>query len=313
MTSPRPLLRRFVDYQHDAWFGPGDARALAIARVLIFGTVWPAFEQRDYAGYVEFAESGWYPVSFFRAWSVPLLDLHSLQALALVSWVALLFAALGLGFRVAAPVAAFSTLYLHGVPQNFGKVNHAENLLMIALFVLACSRASDAWSVDAWLRRRRRSAPALVPQGGWYRWPLRFVGLMVVTMYAAAGCSKLIHSSWTWALSPSFQRLLLRHHFTHHPPTEIGVWIASMPAVCQGLALGALLTELAAPLALLGAVPFGLLVSALFAMQTGIYLLIGVKFESMVPMFLCLLPWQRMLAAMDRRRVAGQVARNAGV
>lgn len=299
-------LRRLAGAQHDAWFAPSDPRALAIGRFLIFGYVWPGLTVPDYAVYADFASSAWYPVSFFKAWSVPLLDAASLQSLALVSTIALACAALGLAYRVSAPIAALSTLYLHGVPQNFGKINHSENLLMLALCVFACARAADAWSLDAFLRRLRgRSVGPAAPSGA-HRWPLRFVGLMVITMYTAAGASKLMHSGWDWALSGAFQRLLLRHHFTHQPPTELGVWLASMPLLCNALALGALLTELLAPLALLGRLPFGLLVSALFAMQTSIWLMLGVKFTPMIPMFLCLLPWALLLARFDQLRARAQ-------
>jgi hypothetical protein len=297
-------LRRLARDQHDAWFAPLDPRALAIGRIMIFGYIWPGFTVPDYAVYAEFGGSSWYPVSFFKAWSVPLLGGDALQLLSLVSTVTLLFAALGLSYRISAPVAALSTLYLHGVPQNFGKINHSGNLLMLALLVFACARAADAWSVDAGLRKLR-SAPA-VEWSGAHRWPMRFVALLIVTMYASAGISKLKASGWDWALSDSFQRLLLRHHFTHHPPTDIGLWVAEMPLLCNALALLALSTELAAPLALIGRWPFALLIGALFAMQCSIALLMGVAFTAMLPLFLCLLPWPVLLSRLDGLRRRGQ-------
>lgn len=303
MTS---LLRRLADEQHRAWFAPADARTLAIGRILIFWYAWPGFTVQDFAVFADLASSAWYPVSFFRAWSVPLLDGTGLQALAVVASVATLFALLGLLYPISAPVAAFASLYLRGVPQNFGKVNHAENLIMIALVIFACARAADAWSIDAWLTRRwqqlRRLGAQATLQSGAYRWPMRFVALLVATMYTAAGCSKLLRSGWDWAFSSSFQHLLLRHHFTHVPPTQVGVWIATMPLLCKALAFGALATELATPLALFGRLPFGLMFSALFSMQVSIWLLMGVRFSAMLPLFLCLLPWHAVLARLDAAR-----------
>jgi hypothetical protein len=298
--SPLRWLRTFLQNQDSAWFAPADARALAICRVILFWNVWPGFRVVDYAFYADFRSSAWYPVSFFRAWSVPLLEAPGLHAVSLVASVASLCALLGLLYPLSAWMTFLATLYLHGVPQNFGKVNHSDNLLILALCVFACARAADAWSLDALIRPhiprwRQPSSPS-----GHYRWPVRFIALLVVVMYASAGCSKLIHSGWDWALSESFQRLLLRHHFTHKPPTQLGVWIASMPALCKALALGALLTELSAPLALLGRWPFRVILPALFLLQVSIWCVLGVKFTPMLPLFECLLPWNAFVMLLDR-------------
>jgi hypothetical protein len=121
-------------------------------------------------------------------------------------------------------------------------------------------------------------------------------------MYAAAGACKLINSGWEWALSDSFRRLLLRHHFTHHPPTHIGVWIADHPSLCKALAFMALCTELSAPLALLGRWLAAVILPGLFLLQVSIWLLLGVKFSPMLPLFLSLLPWNAVLCALDRAK-----------
>jgi hypothetical protein len=297
-TGALGWLRRRVAYQHDAWFGAADARHLAICRLLLFGYAWPGMAVPGYAEYAAYRDSAWYPVSFFRAWSVPLLGASGLEALSWVLSMASLLALVGLCYPIAAPVAALSCLYLRGVPQNFGKINHSENLLVIALLVLALSHAADAWSLDA-LWRRLRGHGQRLRAGGHYRWPIRFIGLLVITMYGAAGLSKLAASGWDWALGDSFRRLLLRHHFTHRPPTEWGVWVAGFPTLCRALALGALLTELLSPLALLGKWPYRVVLVALGCMQLGIYLLLGVAFRPMLPVFFCLLPWAQLLGGLD--------------
>jgi hypothetical protein len=292
-------LRWLAAGQHEAWFAPADARSLAVCRVLLFWHIWPGWRIEGYASFAEFGSSAWYPVSFFKAWSIPLFDASVLGVMSLAANVLALCALVGFAYPLSAAGTALLSLYLRGVPQNFGKVNHSDNLLIFALLVFAFAKAADAWSVDAVLRQRLwKKKPPASPSGE-YRWPVRFISLLIVTMYGAAGASKLLNSGWDWALSDSFRLLLLRHHFTHQPPTQIGVWIAELPALCKALALAALLIELSAPLALLSTWLHRLLLPALFALQVGIWLLLGVKFSAMLPLFLCMLPWGYAVSCLD--------------
>jgi hypothetical protein len=293
LAAPGSWLGALLRYQHDAWFAPADARALAICRVVLFGDVCWSLSQDDVAAYADFVPTAWYPVSFFRAWSVPLLGAEGLQALCMVAVLATLAAALGVAYRLSAPLAALTTLYLRGVPQNFGKVNHSQNLLIVALFVFACARAADAWSFDAWVKQRWARQPAAAPSGC-YRWPIRFISLSIVTMYGAAGLRKLLRSGLHWALGDSFRLLLLRHHFTHSPPTRLGVWIADS-RWCKALAVSALALETFSPLALLSRQLYRVIVPGLFVLQVSIWLTLGVYFRPMLPLFVCLLPWGEAL------------------
>lgn len=308
LALPGRLWRALSRHQVDAWFRPADPRVLAICRVLVFWYVWPGFVIEDYASYAAFKSSAWFPVSFFAAWSVPLFDASVLSALSVAANVLVLFALLGFAYPLSAWGAALVTLYLRGVPQNFGKVNHSENLLIFALFVFALARAADVWSLDALIRRWVSKSwlstrpPDGAPRDA-YRWPVRFILLLIVTMYGAAATSKLMNSGLAWATSDSFRLLLLRHHFTHRPPTQIGVWLANSPQLCHVLAFGALAVELSSPLALLGKWPARLILPALFGLQLGIWLLLGVKFAPLLPLFMCLLPWHYVLMVLDASKV----------
>src|SRR5690606_32565774 len=67
LELPGRALRWVLARQHDAWFAPADARALAVCRVILFWHVWPGFRVEDYSSFVAFRGSAWYPVSFFEA------------------------------------------------------------------------------------------------------------------------------------------------------------------------------------------------------------------------------------------------------
>lgn len=303
LTQPFRTLGR---NQYQAWFGNDDPRVLAIARLLVFSYLWPAFDLPNHARWLAFRNSAWQPVGLFKALDIPLLSATSLNVLDVLFYVSSLFALLGFFYRGAAWTAALTWLYLEGLPQQFGKINH-DQLLLFAVVVLAMSNAADAWSVDAWLKKRR-GLPAALPSGE-YRWPVRFLGLLILTMYAAAGGSKLLRTGLDWAASDSFRWLLLRHHFTHSPPTRIGVWLADFPQLCKGLSFFALALECLCPLALLGKWPYRITLLGLASLQLGIFVSMGVGFPHMIALFGSQAPWQAVLGFVDRKwKSLGQAA-----
>ena len=288
-------------------FKPVSATGLACSRIAFFGYAWYGLGRSDLEQWIPYQKVAWRPVGIFKLLELPLASAPVLGWLSHVFWGSLLCAALGLAYRVSAFTAAVTGLYVLGVGNNFGKVSHGTNLFVLALFVFAMARAADKLSLDQLIVRLWRSrgtssdsspkaALAEPPKSGEYYWPLRFVLLLVVVMYCSAGISKLRVSGWSWALSDNFERLLLRHHFTHSPPTTWGVEIASHGHLTQGLALSALLIELLCPLALFSKWAFRFFVPALLGLQIGIYLLIGVAFRPMLPLFLCLAPWGKLWA-----------------
>jgi hypothetical protein len=299
------VARALGSYFLTMWFKPVSATGLAGARIAFFGLAWYLFVRSDLAEWIPYQKVAWRPVGIFKLLDLPLASAPVLGIVSHVFWGSLLCAALGLAYRVSAVTAAVTGLYVIGVGNNFGKVSHSTNLYVLGLFVFAMARAADTWSLDQlivrlWRSRgwgsgsSREAACAEPPKSGEYYWPLRFVLLFVVVMYCSAGISKLRVGGWSWALSDSFERLLLRHHFTHSPPTTWGVEVARHAYVTQGLALSSLLIELLCPLALFSKWAYRLFIPALMGLQLGIYLLIGVSFRPMVPVFLCLAPWEKL-------------------
>jgi hypothetical protein len=301
------VARAVGNYFLALWFKPVSATGLAGSRIAFFGLAWYLLRRIDLAEWIPFQKVAWRPIGIFKLLGLPLASAPVLSMVSQVFWASLLCAALGLAYRVSAFTAAVTGLYYFGVGNNFGKVSHGTNLYVLGLFVFAMARAADKWSLDqlilrVWKSRgssggsSRTAALAEPPKSGEYYRPLRFVLLLVLVMYCSAGISKLRVSGWSWALSDSFERLLLRHHFTHSPPTTWGVEVARHGYFTQGLALSALLIELLCPLALFSKWAFRFFIPALLGLQLGIYLLIGVTFRPMLPVFACLAPWEKLWA-----------------
>jgi hypothetical protein len=282
----------------EPWLRPSDPRALAACRLILFWCAWPGFRFGSHAAFAEFEGGpGWQGVGLPGLLHLPLAGPAGFAAVGVGITLCTGLALAGLGYRVVAPIAAFLKLYAAWVPQGAGKINHGGLLFTLVLFVIAFAPAADAWSLDAVIRRVR-GRPRAEPSAE-YTWAIRFIALMVVTMYGAAGLSKLIRSGLGWAFSDNLQRLLLGHQFTSDPPTMLGVSLASYPLLCRALACMALGFEITAPLALFSRTYYRVVIPGLAALQLMIWLTLGVLFREMLFVFACLLPWNAWVARAD--------------
>ena len=98
------------------------------------------------------------PIPLFAVPSIPLLPAGAIALIQIAFKLALALAAVGLFTRLALAAAFGCSVYLLGLPQNFGQIQHFDTLVVLVFGILAMSRAGDAWSIDAW-RRSRRGAP----------------------------------------------------------------------------------------------------------------------------------------------------------
>ncbi|HWP04502.1 MAG TPA: HTTM domain-containing protein [Polyangiaceae bacterium] len=282
------------------WLREADPRALAVVRLILFGYAWPGFRFGSKASFAEFEGVSWHPIGIPALLQVPLLSPAGLDIVGVLITFTTGFALLGFGYRLTAPLAAFLKLYASWVVQSSGKVNHGGLLFTLVLFVIAFSHAADAWAVDAFLRRRK-GFPRPGPSAE-YHWPVHFIALLCVTMYGAAGLTKLGVSGPEWALGDGLRLRFLSHHFTHQPPTRLGVWLADYPLVCRVLASASLCLEFASPLALWNRSVYRTVLPCLALLQLMIWLTLGVRFREMVATFACLLPWGALIARLDALR-----------
>jgi hypothetical protein len=293
----RPRLSGLGRSLATPWLLKADPRALAVCRLILFGFMWPGFHVSSVNAYASFRTITFRGVGILEALGVPLFSPSILDSIGWASTVTCSCALFGVLFAFTAPAAAVLNLYQNWVVQSSGKTNHGGLLFTCVLFVLAFSRASDAWSVDA-LVRQLRGKPRPRPSAA-YRWPVAFIGAMVATQYGAAGLSKLSHSGWQWGLSGSLRWRLLSHQFTHEPPTKIGIWIARSPGLAKVLGTAALALEVSSPLSQLNKWAYRVIIPSLALLQFCIWLMMGVMFREMIVIFACLLPWNALLTRLD--------------
>jgi uncharacterized membrane protein YphA (DoxX/SURF4 family) len=111
---------------------------------------------------------------------------------AMFGWVAATVCLL-LGFltRLSAAGAWLLSLSFAGLNQYID--NAGDQIRGIILFYLMLCPAGAAWSLDAWLRRRRGGPAGPVRV---YPWPLRLLFLQLVLIYFLNGLYKLTGSNW---------------------------------------------------------------------------------------------------------------------
>lgn len=283
------------------FFAPSAPTNLACTRIALYGLLLGLSWTWEFSTWGTFGGALWRPVPGFFFVSPPK---PSVAFLTVATWlwrVSLLSACLGVLTRASAAVAFVLGFYLLGFTNNFGFVYHNDAPIVIALGVLAASRPGDALSVDA--RRRRQ----VVEASSEYTWPLRMIQILMVMMFVGAGVNKLRASGLAWIDAEPMRYLLVRHHFTHVPPTDLGLWIAEIPSLCFLLAASTVVLELGAPLALFSRRARRFWVPGLLCMQLGIWLTLGLKFFTCMACYAAWVNWETLAPRLRRigsRRLA---------
>jgi hypothetical protein len=117
---------------------------------------------------------------------------------------------------------------------------HMVSALLVALLCLLPSRWGDAWSVDAWWKRRNlRPARTGSPQE--YGYTIWMPGVVIGVIFAAAAVAKLHESGIAWILNGT-----VKYHFLSDAasaPLDWGLRVGLYPKLAVALSFGAILME----------------------------------------------------------------------
>lgn len=263
------------------------AETLGMFRIAFYAAVLAIYVTWDMRPWAFVSTVFWMPVSIFRFLPGPPRDAVLIGILQLVWKFSLLSSAAGLLTRVNTAIAAVLGVYLLGLPQNFGKINHMEGIVAILLCIFAVARCGDAFSLDAALFRPRARAESFE-----YRWPVRLGQFLFTMVFFAAGVSKLSVSGVEWMTADNLRYWLVQHQYTHSASMALGLFVARSTPLCGVIAVATVVLELSMPLAFFSRrLRLPLLVSLLL-LQTGIALTMGVYFTPYLTGYLLFLPWE---------------------
>lgn len=212
-----------------------------------------------------------------------------------VALVTTTLALIGLFTRYSAVVSVVLAVYLIGVPQLSGKVNHLHHVVLICA-VLACSRCGDALSLDAlWRAIRRADRGVVAPPGPGVRYglPIRIAMLVLATVYFFPGFWKIASNGPQWVFSDNltnhmYQKWFELEHYT--PPIPLH----KAPFAGPGGALFAVVFELGFPLALLWRPTRALWGVLGITFHNLTNLLMQISFITLQSMYVMFVDWQRL-------------------
>ena len=261
------------------WFAPAAPWRLGLCRAGFFGSFYILFLFRtDLRWYALFPPGFHQPRSFFAWLALPTPSWDVLGWLVTAFEISVILATLGLLTRLATTAACVVGLYVLGLQFNYGYLHWAHAIVPIVMGILALSPCGAAWSADALIRRLIKGEVA--EAGGQYRWPVQLVRLVFVTVFLAAGLSKLRQAGLDWIFSDTLRNYFLENQYVFRSEGAggwshvVADWLIARPGLCRLLAATAVGLELSAPATLFSRHARRCLIPLLFLFQVGNSLLL---------------------------------------
>ena len=281
------------------WFAPASPRYLGLCRAGFFGSFYILFLARtDLRWYALFPPGFHQPRSFFAWLALPVPTWEVMDWLVTAFEISVILAALGLLARLATATAFVVGLYVLGLQFNYGYLHWAHAIVPVVMGILAFSPCGDGLSLDAILRRATTGKAA--HPGGQYGWPTQLVRLVFVTVFVAAGLSKLRQAGLEWILSDTLRNYFLENQYVFRSEGALGWshaladWFIMRPGLCRAFAFGTLAVELSAPAALFSRHARLWLIPLLLLFQIGNALLLYQDFLfAYLGLYLFWMPWAK--------------------
>lgn len=239
----------------DAWFWAAVPRErLTLLRFCIgaYAVIYLTTRAGHLNAAASYPATSFFPVGIVRVLDTPLPAawVYGVWALTLVLGVAF---TLGAWYRVTAPVFALLLLWVLSYRHSWGMIFHTDNLLVIHVLLLSAAPVSDAAGGRRTLRPIVGRATSGETSPGWV---IRALCLVTVASYVVAAVAKLSITGLSWANGDALREQIaydaLRKIELGSVYSPIGTWLLPHAGLFPALATFSLLTELLAPLALLG-------------------------------------------------------------
>lgn len=294
------VRRRQVVARLEAFlFAPASALDLGLFRIVAFGLlVYEAMFNQGTVVWFSTLPEELRVAPPGLAWVLPLLPVDpfvvgALQAAFVISSV---LASVGLFTRVSSAFAVALGLYVLGVPQLFGKLNHYHHVWWFAA-IIAAAPSARALSLDALLRTARLGEASWVEDGqerSCYGLPLRLCWLVVGLIYFFPGLWKAWEVGHLW-VAGNHVPLLLHEKWLELGDFEPLFRIDLHPALYRAVGVFTILFELGFVFALFfpRARPFAILSGLMF--HLGTKLLMDISFVSLVLAYSMFLDVPRVL------------------
>lgn len=187
----------------------GSPLNLAIFRVVLFIVLFVTADREVLLNYAGLPTTLLYPPALadLFPWS---LSPEIAERMLLIFKIACFCGLIGLFTRTAALVTVLSGIYVLGVPQLFGKVNHCHHLLWFALLI-AVGPPSMMLSIDgiwqAWKRADQKDISEPQPHNA-HLLPIRLAMVLMGLMYFWPGIWKFMSGGVEWMMGDNIRNLM---------------------------------------------------------------------------------------------------------
>jgi hypothetical protein len=281
------------------WFSPAPCFDLAVVRIVVCAVqlFWVFFYNEQYRALQEraaLADTFFDPLIILNAFHAffgwgfrP--DFEIVSTIFYISLVAGVLSLVGLLTNLSLLIFAAASVYLQAYVYSFGDFHHPEAVMMIALSVLAISPSGRVLSLDAWLRLRSRSMPAVDVQSEFAGWAIKLLQWFFVLMYMSAVWSKLSASGLDWPNGYTLQFYLARDGLRWD--SFLGVWLSQFHTLILLGQIGVLLFQATFALAVIFPKLRWIYVPAGLGLHVMIYLTLNAPFFSWIALYVVFIPW----------------------
>lgn len=198
--------------------------------------------------------------------------------LALVGWMT----------RASVTVATLTGLYVMGIPQFFGKVDHYHHI-WLSMVILSFAPCGDALSIDR-LLAKVKSPPARALR---YSVPLRWVWLMIGVIYFFPGVWKLLLGGAEWIFSDNLKWKFYGVWFErgYVPPFPVDEY----PSLMVGGALFTILIEVLFIFLVLLPKTRWLAVLGGLGFHFSTLMFMNIKFFHLMSLYVAFIDWEKIL------------------
>lgn len=292
----RPSI--LVDYFSEE----GSPLTLALFRIVVFGLMLEAINVPHIVESAAKASEVFYapPLMGWFYGNVPLGE-PWVRGAARLMQVSCVFALVGFFTRSAAWIAGGLGIYVLGIPELLGKINHGYHHVIWFALLLGAAPSGDALSVDALLRAWRcpESEDTVRPSASArYGRPLRWAWLLIAVIYFFAGFWKVMLSGTEWMLSENLKfKMYANWHKLGFIPT---LRIDRVPLIYQSLAVFTVGFELFFGVVLLfrRVRPLAVLSGLSFHLGTAYFM--RIFFTSLMWCYVMFVPWGTTLRRIGR-------------
>lgn len=251
----------------------------------------------------------WIPVSFYRHLPLNLIsNVETAYWLATINIGLICLGLFGVLTRLSIGLATVLSLYVFGLMQNQGKVDHFHHILwfMALLAIGPSGRCLSLDSLVAAIRTadRGRVEPEIPRSAA--LWTLRYTWVLFGLLYVIPGLAKLVKEIMEgWASAANLQLILWRQWFDLHlykPGFEPPLWIDALPSPLLRLGgLAVILFECGFLALVLFRPVRPILAVAGLAFHKANTLFLAIPFTSLQVAYVSLLDWTAMGRGLCRR------------